>query len=24
MNMGPKEFTIRTGKPEKAIIAVLK
>ncbi len=24
MNMGPKEFGIRTGKPEKTIIAVLK
>jgi len=24
MNMGPKEFAIRTGKPEKTIIAVLK
>ena len=24
MNMGPKEFSIRTGKPEKTIIAVIK
>lgn len=24
MNMGPKEFALRTGKPEKTIIAVLK
>lgn len=24
MNMGPKEFAIRTGKPEKTIIAVIK
>lgn len=24
MNMGPKEFAVRTGKPEKTIIAVLK
>lgn len=24
INMGPKEFSIRTGKPEKTIIAVLK
>jgi HTH-type transcriptional regulator/antitoxin HigA len=24
LNMGPKEFAIRTGKPEKTIIAVLK
>jgi HTH-type transcriptional regulator/antitoxin HigA len=24
MGMGPKEFAIRTGKPEKTIIAVLK
>lgn len=24
MNMGPKEFAVRTGKPEKTIIAVIK
>jgi addiction module HigA family antidote len=24
LNMGPKEFSIRTGKPEKTIIAILK
>jgi plasmid maintenance system antidote protein VapI len=24
MNMGPKEFALRTGKPEKTIIAVLQ
>ncbi len=24
MNMGPKEFGVRTGKPEKTIIAVIK
>ena len=24
MEMGPKEFSLRTGKPEKTIIAVLK
>ena len=24
MGMGPKEFSLRTGKPEKTIIAVLK
>jgi addiction module HigA family antidote len=24
MGMGPKEFAIRTGKPEKTIIAVIK
>ena len=24
MGMGPKEFAIRTGKPEKTITAVLK
>lgn len=23
MNMGPKEFTVRTAKPEKTIIAIL-
>ncbi|MEJ5963927.1 helix-turn-helix transcriptional regulator [Pedobacter immunditicola] len=24
LNMGPKEFAVRTGKPEKTIIAILK
>ena len=24
INMGPKEFAVRTGKPEKTIIAVIK
>lgn len=24
LNMGPKEFAVRTGKPEKTIIAIIK